>query len=64
MSHGFFIHNRETNHQSMHWKDPVHYSKIKRGCQNQKSSYDAHVFNVSGIVHVDWVPKSQTRNQV
>ena len=49
----------------MHWKSPS--SPKQKKAQQNKSKFKAMLivfFNIRGIVHVDWVPESQTVNQV
>jgi len=61
----FFQYNPESKRQSMHWKSPS--SPRQKKARQSKSKFKAMMIvfsDIRGIVHVDWVPESQTVNQV
>jgi len=61
----FFQYDPESKCQSMHRKSPS--SRRQRKAQQSKSRFKAMMIifsDIRGIVHVDWVPESQTVNQV
>jgi hypothetical protein len=56
----FLRYNADSNCQSMRWKSPS-------SPRQNKSKFKAMMIvflDIRGIVHVDWVPKGQTVNQV
>jgi len=63
---GFFQYDPESKRQSMRWKS--HSSPRQKKTQHIKSKFKAIMifsfFDFRGIVHVDWVPESQTVDQV
>ena len=60
----FFQYDPESKCQYMHWKSPS--SPRQKKARQSKSKFKAMMvfFDIRGIVHVDWVPKGQTVNQV
>ena len=65
MNLGFFQYDPESKRQSMQWKSPSS-PRRKKACQS-KSIFKPMVivfFDIWGNVHMDWVPKDQTVNQV
>ena len=60
-----FQNDLESRRQYMHWKSPS--SSRQKKARHSKSKFKAMmiIFSTSeGFVHVDWVPESQTVNQV
>ena len=61
----FLQYDPESKCQSIHWKSPSSPSQKK--AWQSKSKFKAMMIffsDIRGIVHVDWVPESQTINQV
>ena len=65
MNQDLFQYDPESKCQSMHWNSPS--SPRQKKAQQSKSKFKAMMIvfiGIRGIVHVDWVPESQTVNQV